>query len=72
MAIKNMPRTMENDFNAFVDAMLDKEILKDLKSNDQQANIKKEFIEKCDYALSLREFALEKTNDLITKYKKEI
>jgi hypothetical protein len=65
LAIENMPKTIEKDFNAFVDAMLEKEILNNLNSSNKQANIKKEFIQKCNYKISLDEFINGKTNNLI-------
>jgi hypothetical protein len=66
-----MPSDIEKDVNALVDALLDKEILKELKSEKFIAIINKELIKKSKYKLIFNEYLEAGTKKLVIEYKKE-
>jgi hypothetical protein len=70
-SVRGMPSDIEKDVNALVDALLDKEILKELKSEKFIAIINKELIKKSKYKLIFNEYLEAGTKKLVIEYKKE-
>ncbi len=68
-AIKEIPLDIEESFNLFIRALLDKNILKELKSESFKVNIDKNLIEMFDRRILFREFLETGTKDLVAEYK---
>ncbi len=70
-AVEGMPLDIEDSFNSLIDALLDKNILKELKSESLDVFIDEKLIKMFDYKIAFREFLEDGTRDLVIDYKKE-
>jgi hypothetical protein len=64
-AIEGMPSNIENSFNMFINALLDKNMLKELKTDKTSVDLDFKLIEVCEYKISFREFLESGTKDLV-------
>lgn len=64
-AIEGMPSDIENSFNMFINALLDKNMLKELKADKTSVDLDLKLIEVCEYKISFREFLESGTKDLV-------
>lgn len=69
-SIKDMPVGIEDDFNSLIKALLDKQIIKELKSSNNQLDIDEKLLKNSQFKLSFREFLKDGTKDLVIEYKR--